>query len=118
MSPDRQFAISGIKNSSPSSLNPTQLKSLLNNTITELGIPTGKICTVTIACDDGTIIETDSNIAANWISAEANQKNICEKLGNNMKFYPRSYEVLVYNVPTDIVRATAMLNLIKSSRRS
>ena len=98
----RQFAISGIKNSSHSSLNPTQLKFLLNNIITELGIPTGKIYTVTIAHDDSTIIEANSDIATNWLSNEANQKKICEKLGTNIKFYPRSYKVLVYNVLNDM----------------
>ena len=98
----RQFAISGIKNTSHSSPNTTQLKSLLNEIITELGIPTGKICTITIARDDGTIIEADSNAAEKWLSNEANQKKICEKLGTNIKFYPRSYEVLVYNVLTDM----------------
>ena len=67
----RQFAISGIKKSSHSCLNPTQLKSLLNKIITELGIPTGKICTITIACDNGTILEANSNAATKWLSNEA-----------------------------------------------
>ena len=97
-----QTIISGIKNSSHSCLNPTQLKSLLNEIITELGIPTGKIWTVTIAHNDGTILEANSNAATKWLSNKANQKKICEKLGTNIKFSPRNYKVLVYNVPTDM----------------
>ena len=35
-------------------------------------------------------------------SNKANQKKICEKLGTNIKFCPRSYKVLVYNVLTNM----------------
>ena len=99
----RHSALSGVKDSPNSHLNPIQLKTLLNNTIADLSFLTGKIWTVTVACDDKTIIEADSDSASNWLSMEENQLKICKKLGTNVKFNARNYKVIAYNVPVGIV---------------
>ena len=98
----RQFALSGLNTSSISHLTPSQIKDLLNNITTELGLTAGKIRTVSIAHNTDTIIEADSNMAAKWLALKENQKRICEKMDPSIKFSAQNYKIIAYNVPTDM----------------
>ena len=75
----RQFALTGLKDSAISHLNPSQLKTLTNKIITDLGHTTGKIRSITNMRTNGIILEADCDVTAKWLSSEENQKKICEK---------------------------------------
>ena len=98
----RQFALIGLKDSALSHLNPSQLKTLTNKIISDLGHPTGKIHSITNTRMNGIILEADCDATAKWLSSEENQKKICEKMDPNIKFYARNYKVIAYNVPIDM----------------
>ena len=97
-----QFALTGIKESAISHLNNLQLKDLLRNTITELGMSAGKIRLVINICDKGIIMEADTDLVAIWLAQSENQKKICNKIDPSIKFKARSFMVIALNVPTDM----------------
>jgi hypothetical protein len=99
----RQFLIEGIRNSKFSHLDTSQLKAELNKLLIDAGIPSGKIRTITTPRGGGTIIETDTDEAASWLTDAANQRKLCDLVGLNAEFRTRTYNIIAFNVPTDIV---------------
>jgi hypothetical protein len=98
----RQFLIEGIRNSKLSHLDTLKLKAELNKFLTELNMPTGKIRSITSSRGGGTIIEADSDAAAHWLSDADNQRKLCDVIGSNTEFRSRTYNIIAFNVPTDI----------------
>ena len=95
----RQFAIDGFKNTEFSHLDPAQLKAVLNRFLTGLGLTTGKLRSVTSSRGGNTIIEADNDEAARWLSRPENQRKLRDKIGPNIQFIGRTYNVLAFNVP-------------------
>lgn len=98
----RQFLIEGIRNSRFSHYDSAQLKTELNDIVTGLGLSTGRIRSVTNSRNGGTIIEADSDKAANWLSSNANQRRLCDTIGSNAEFRSRSFKIIAFNVPLAI----------------
>ena len=98
----RQFMIQGLSETKLSNLNPIQLKAEFNKILAELGFPAGKIRSTVISRSGGTVIEADSDEVAAWLSNSTNQGRLCEKLGPKAEFRTRSYNIIAFNVPTDI----------------
>ena len=98
----RQFALAGFKKSKISHLNLIQFKNLLNNVLVEIGLTTGKISSVTNICQDGIVIEADSDSMARWLSSVKNQSKLCKKLNPNINFYARKYKIIVFNAPINL----------------
>jgi hypothetical protein len=98
----RQFMIQGLKESKLSHLNTSQLKVEFNRTLSELGLLEGKIRSVVNTRSGGTVIEADTDEVAVWLSNSTNQGRLCEKLGPKAEFRTRGYNVIAFNVPTDI----------------
>jgi len=80
----------------------SQLKAELNRISSELGLSGGKIRSVVITHNGGTIVEADSDEAAVWLASSTNQGRICEKIGPKAEFRGRGYNIIAFNVPTDI----------------
>ena len=97
-----QFAISGIKKSSISHLNPAQIKALINNILPELGLPAGKICSQINTHLNSTIIEMEDHATTKWLTKETNQKKLCKKIDPIIKFHAQVYKTIVFNVPIDM----------------
>ena len=95
----RQFLIEGMKNSKFSHLDTLQLKALLNNLISELGLQSGKIRSVNNSRNGSTLIEADTDSTATWLMNAANQQKLCKLLGPNIEFRSRSYVTIALNVP-------------------
>ena len=98
----RQFMVSGLNESKLSHLDTFHLKAEINKLLPELGLPAGKIRSVAISRSGGTVIEADSDEVAVWLSDSRNQARLCEKIGPKAEFRTRSYNVIAFNVPTDI----------------
>ena len=98
----RQFMIQGLNETKLSHLNPIQLKAEVNKILSELGSPAGKIRSIVISRSGGTVIEADTDEVAAWLSNSTNQGKLCEKLGPKAEFRTRSYNIIAFNVPTDI----------------
>ena len=80
----------------------SQLKAELNRISSELGLSGGKIRSVVIMRNGGTIVEADSDEAAVWLASSTNQGQICEKIGPKAEFRSRGYNINAFNVPTHI----------------
>ena len=93
----RQFLITGIKNSKFSHLDTLQLKAELNKILIDLGLTSGKIRAITSSHNGGTVIEADNDEAANWFSAEDNQRKLCENIGIDAEFRTRQYNIIAFN---------------------
>jgi len=98
----RQFAFGGIKNSKLSHLDTVQLKTELNKILTDIGLTTGKIRSITKSRNGDNILEMDSDEAAIWISGEDNKRRFCDSIGANTEFRHRIYNVIAFNVPLTI----------------
>ena len=98
----RQFMIQGLKESKLSHLDMSQLKAELNRISSELGLSGGKIRSVVTTRNGGTIVEADSDEAAVWLASSTNQGRICEKIGPKAEFRSGGYNIITFNVPTDI----------------
>jgi hypothetical protein len=98
----RQFMVSGLNESKLSHLDTFHLKAELNKFLMELGLPTGKIRSVINSRSGGTIVEADSDEVAAWLANGSNQVRLCEKIGPKAEFRTRNYNVIAFNVPTDI----------------
>ena len=98
----RQFMLDGIKNSKFSHLDTSQLKTELNKFLTELGLQSGKIRTLTNARTGGIIAEMDSDTSAAWLSDSNNQRKLCDMIGSNAEFRTRAFNVIAFNVPLTI----------------
>jgi hypothetical protein len=98
----RQFMIQGLKDSKLSHLDTIQLKAEFNKTFPELGFPTGRIRSAVNTRSGGTVIEAETDEVAVWLSDSMNQGRLCEKLGPKAEFRTRGYNVMAFNVPTDI----------------
>jgi hypothetical protein len=98
----RQFLIEGIRNSKFSHLDTLKLKAELNKILTELDMPMGKIRSIISSRGGGTIIEADTDEAASWLTVATNQRKLCDRIGSNAEFRTRSYNIIAFNVPTDI----------------
>jgi hypothetical protein len=59
----------------------------------------GKIRSVIAQKDGSTLIEVDSDTAANWLANHVNSANFAITLGEGIKFRWRTYNVLAFNVP-------------------
>lgn len=94
----RQFLIEGIKSSKFSHLDTIQLKTELNNMLSDLGLTAGKIRTIASSRDGGTVIEADNDEAANWLLIKDNQRRLCDKIGSNAEFRTRSFNIIAFNV--------------------
>ena len=97
-----QFAISGIKISSISHLNLSQIKALINNKLLELDLPGGKICSLINTHSNSIILEAEDDTTTKWLSVENNQKKLCKKIDPTIKFYAREYKIIAFNVPIDM----------------
>ena len=95
----RQFMIDGIKSSKFSHFDVSQLKTELNKIITDLGLPEGKIRTITKARTGGIIVEMNTDKSATWLSDSSNQRKLCDRIGSNTEFRTRAYNVMAFNVP-------------------
>jgi len=98
----RQFMIQGLDGSKLSYLEASQLKAEFNRTLSELGLTGGKVRSVVKTRSGGTIIEADTDEVAVWLASSMNQGRLCEKLGPKAEFRTREYNVIAFNVPTDI----------------
>ena len=94
----RQFMLEGIKNSKFSHLDTFQLKTELNKIISDLGLTSGKIRSITSSRNGGTVIETDNDEAASWFLITDNQRSLCDKIGSNAEFRTRSFNIIAFNV--------------------
>ena len=95
----RQFLLEGIKNSKFSHLDSVQLKNELNKILVDLGLPTGKLRSVTSSRNGGTVVEAESDEAATWLSNKSNQRKLCDSIGSNTEFRTRAYNTIALNVP-------------------
>ena len=95
----RQFAIRGIKNSKFSHLDNLKLKAEINKIVAGLGLPSGKIRSVLSTRNGETIVEADSDEAANWLLVSENQRKICAEIGANAEFRARAFNIIAFNVP-------------------
>jgi hypothetical protein len=98
----RQFLIEGIKNSKFSHLDQIQLTTELNKILAEAGLPKGKIRSTVGVRNGGTLIEMDSDEAATWLLRDDNQLKLCNKIGPNIVFKTRVYNVIAFNVSLTI----------------
>jgi hypothetical protein len=98
----RQFLIEGIRNSKLSHLDTPKLKNELNNFLAELNMPTGKLRSITSTRGGGAVVEADSDAAATWLNDVDNQRKLCDLIGSNAEFRTRTYNIIAFNVPTDI----------------
>jgi hypothetical protein len=98
----RQFMLMGLKETKYSHFDMTQLKVEINRLLPELGLPTGKVRSVVVSRNGGTVVEADSDEAAAWLSDSRNQVRLCEKMGPKAEFRSRNYNVIAFNAPTDI----------------
>ena len=67
-----------------------------------MNFTTGKIQSVTNTKGGETIIEMDSEYAAKWMSNTSNQGKICKKTDRNIKFHPRTFNIIALNAPLTI----------------
>ena len=95
----RQFMIEGIKNSKFSHLDTLQLKTELSKILTNTGLISGKIRSITNVRNGAIIVEMDSDNATKWISNKTTQDKICEDIGANAQFVARAFNVIAFNVP-------------------
>jgi hypothetical protein len=96
----RQFMMEGIGNSKFSHLDNTQLKAVINDILA--GLDTGRIRSATKSRSGGALIEADTDETANWLACAENQRKLCDKIGANVEFRYRSYNIIAFNVSTAI----------------
>ena len=94
----RQFMLEGIKNSKFSHLDTLQLKTELNKILTNTGLISGKIRSITNVRNGAIIIEMDSDNATKWISNKTTQDKICKDIGANPQFVARAFNIIAFNI--------------------
>lgn len=99
----RQILLEGLKETPLSHLDNIQLKKALNKILEEIGIEEGRIRTTQNQRDGTTLIEMDSDVATSWIKTQANASKFCAKVGNKVSFRLRQYNIIAFNVPTNLV---------------
>ena len=62
----------------------------------------GKIRTATYTRNKSTTIEMDTDKAASWLSNTDNQKRVCDCIGDNTSFKPRTFDIIAFNIPFSI----------------
>jgi hypothetical protein len=95
----RQFVLLGIKNSALDRYDTQKQKAGLNKIARELGMTEGKIRSVETQRDGSTLIELDSDEAVKWFTNDINKVELCSRLGDDVSFRTRIYNVIVLNVP-------------------
>jgi hypothetical protein len=98
----RQILLEGIKESTLSRLDTFQLKKELNKILEEAGLDNGRIRSVQNQRDGKTLIEMDNDAAATWIKTQANTDKFCSKIGTKISIKLRQYNIIAFNVPTDM----------------
>ena len=98
----RQFLIQGIEDTNLILKDTQQIKAELNKTAKELGMDTGKIRSVDMQRDNGILIEVDSDESAKWFTNIINRVEFCGRLGENVNFRSRIYNVIAFNAPLNI----------------
>ena len=97
-----QFVLKGINKLEFSQYNSQQLKAQLNKAVKELGMKEGKMCSLMIQKNGNTLIEVESDTSAKWFTNILNRTEFCTRLGKNISFKPRLYNVLALNSPLTI----------------
>jgi hypothetical protein len=98
----RQFLMEGINNSKFSHLDNVQLKTTINNFLSDLDQPSGKIRSVGKTRSGGIVMEAENDETATWLSSADNQRKICNKIGAHAEFRNRTYNIIAFNVPLAI----------------
>ena len=98
----RQFLITGIKESAFGQYDPQKLKVELSKIARETGLVKGKIRSLFPQSDGNYLIEVDSDYAAAWFTNDSNRADFCNILGEGVKFKPRTFNVIAFNVPLTI----------------
>lgn len=98
----RQILLEGMRESTLSHLDTIQLKKELNRILEELGMEGGKIRSVQNQRDGRTLVEMDNDAAANWIKSQDNANKFCAKIGAKTTVKLRQYNIIAFNVPTDM----------------
>ena len=74
----------------------------LNKIAKDSGMLNGKIRSIFPQSDGNHLIEVDSDHTAIWFANKTNSTEFCSILGVEVKFKPRTYSVLAFNVPLTI----------------
>jgi hypothetical protein len=95
----RQFMLEGPeKESRIGQMNGIQLKGEFNKKISEMGHKDKKIRSATIQRHRGILIEMETDSGATWLGNGDNRKMLCEAIGSNATFKPRTFNLIAFNV--------------------